>query len=50
MNNKSMWLMMGAATKRARTARLMATVTRVAGDKEGKGDGVKGDGDGNMSV
>jgi hypothetical protein len=29
--------MMRAATKRARTARVMATATRVAGNKEGKG-------------
>jgi hypothetical protein len=30
----------------ARAAKVMATVTRVAGDKEGDGEGRKGNGDG----
>ncbi len=30
-----------AATKRARVKRVMVTAMRVAGDKEGKGDGKK---------
>ncbi len=44
-NNKSARRMMRAATKRAREEMAMATVTWVAGDEEGKGDGGKGDGD-----
>ncbi len=37
--------MMRAATKRVRVTRAMAMVTRVAGDKEGKGDGSNSNGD-----
>ena len=36
--NKSVWQIMRAAMKRARVARAMTMVMRMAGDKEGEGD------------
>jgi hypothetical protein len=40
-NNKSVWRMMMAATKRARVERVMVTAMRVVGNKEGEGDDKK---------
>ncbi len=37
-NDKSMWWMMMAVTKRARVARTMVMAMRAAGDDEGEGD------------
>jgi hypothetical protein len=41
--DKSMQQIMRAAMKRARPSRAMPLVTRIAGDKEGEGNGNKGD-------
>ncbi len=40
MNNKIMWQMMIAVTKKMRVARVMMTAMRLAGNKEGKGNKV----------